>query len=362
MSEQKIRLLLFNLMTDADDSNLGFTSDWINALAPHCVYIDVVTMQSGRLSLADNVRVYSVGKEKGYSEIRRLVEFYRILFRLLRERPYNVCFAHMMPLFAVLGAPLLKLWRIPLVLWYAHKSVSFKLRLAEKAAWRVVTASPESFRLPSHKMRVIGHGVDTDLFVPAGQQTHQQLFQVISVGRLAPVKRLEVLIDAVELLRVQPIFKLKIIGEAAPLDMDYAARLREQVRARNLENQVVFAGAVSHAQVVYEYQAANVMVNSSRTGSIDKALLEAMACGVPVITSNEAFQTLLSAWGDLLFIPPEASGKLADSLLRLQKMSPQERANLGNDLRQVVLREHSLGRLIQQLITVFRTGEPVAIL
>jgi glycosyltransferase involved in cell wall biosynthesis len=358
MSEQKIRLLLFNLMTDADDSNLGFTTDWINALAPLCAYIDVVTMQSGRLTLADNVRVYSVGKEKGYSEIRRLLEFYWILFRLLRERSYDVCFAHMMPLFAAMASPLLKLWRVPLVLWYAHKSVSFKLRLAEKAAWRVVTASPESFRLPSRKIRVIGHGVDTDLFVPlSGQRLSQPPFRIVSVGRIAPVKGLEVLIDAVELLGEESKFKLKIIGEAAPIDMEYAKRLREQVITRNLDDQIAFAGAASHARVVGEYQATDVMVNTSRTGSIDKAVLEAMACGLPVITSNEAFQTMLSAWGDLLFIPPDAPEKLADSLRRLQKMSPQERADLGNNLRQLVVQEHSLRRLIGQLLAVFKTGE-----
>lgn len=359
MTDQKIRLLLFNLMTDADDSNLGFTTDWINALAPHCATIDVVTMQSGRLTLADNVRVFSVGKEKGYGEFRRLIEFYRILFGLLRRQHYDMCFAHMMPLFAAMAAPLLKVWRVPLVLWYAHKSVSLKLRLAEKAAWRVVTASPESFRLPSRKTRVIGHGVDTDLFIPlSGQCPSQVPFQIVSVGRIAPVKMLEVLIDAVELLQAESQFKLKIIGEAAPIDRDYAQRLREAVSARKLNDQIVFAGAVSHAQVVGEYQAADVMVNTSNTGSIDKAVLEAMACGLPVITSNEAFQSMLSPWSDLLFIPQDAPEKLAYSLLLLQKMSVEERAILGSHLRQMVIQEHSLGRLIGQLIAIFRTGEP----
>src|SRR5262245_2885224 len=124
MNSPKLRLLLFNLKTDADDSNLGFTTDWINALAPLCEYIDVVTMQSGRVTIADNVRVFSVGKERGYGDVRRTLEFYRILSRLLRERQYDVCFAHMMPLFAVMGAPLLKLWHVPVVLWYTHKAVS----------------------------------------------------------------------------------------------------------------------------------------------------------------------------------------------------------------------------------------------
>jgi len=117
------RLLLFNLATDADDI-LGFTTAWINALASRMDAIDVVTMRVGRLAVGANVRVYSVGKELGYSEARRFIAFYRILWRLLRANHYDACFAHMQPLFAILGAPLLKLYRVPITLWFAHGAVT----------------------------------------------------------------------------------------------------------------------------------------------------------------------------------------------------------------------------------------------
>ncbi|MEO8606884.1 MAG: glycosyltransferase family 4 protein [Chloroflexota bacterium] len=362
MSDNKIRLLLFNLKTDADDSNLGFTSDWINALAPFCETIDVITMQAGRLNVADNVRVYSVGKECGYSDVRRTLEFYRILFRLLRERPYEVCFAHMMPLFAVMGAPLLKLWRVPIVLWYTHKAVSLKLRLAEKVSWRVVTASAESFRLPSQKVCIIGHGVDTELFIPSLiQRQSEQQFVVISVGRIAPVKCLNTLIDAAKALyddlEVQRL-RVRIIGDAAPEYADHLGHLRGLVDMLKLEKVVEFAGGVSHERVVLEYQEADVMVNSSKTGSIDKAVLEAMACGLPVVTSNEAFRAMLASWDGLLFIPPDSPGKLAASILRLKDMPAAERITLGKDLREIVVCDHSMERLTQKLISVFKTGEP----
>lgn len=357
----KIRLLLFNLKTDADDSNLGFTIDWINGLAPFCEYIDVVTMQAGRLAVADNVRVYSVGKERGYGDARRALEFYRILLRLLRGRRYDVCFAHMMPLFAVMGAPLLKMWHVPIVLWYTHKAVSFKLRLAEKVSWRVVTASPESFRLASRKVRIIGHGVDTQLFKPLNRhRVPEQPFVVISVGRIAPIKCLNVLIDAAQSLYHDLEFhrlRVSIIGEAAPEYAEHAAHLHELVDVLNLDNVVEFAGGVSHERVVLEYQEADVMVNSSQTGSIDKAVLEAMACGLPVVTSNEAFRGLLAHWDGLLFIPPDSPGKLAASLLRLKDMTAEDRIKLGNDLREIVVREHSMERLLSNLITIFNTGE-----
>src|SRR5512139_3862152 len=89
-----MRLLIFNLATDIDDPILGFTTHWIGALARRVECIHVITVRAGRLDGTDNVRVHSVGKEKGYREARRVVEFYRILWRLLRHERIDACFSH----------------------------------------------------------------------------------------------------------------------------------------------------------------------------------------------------------------------------------------------------------------------------
>ncbi|MBL8145083.1 MAG: hypothetical protein JNL34_01745, partial [Anaerolineae bacterium] len=68
------RLLVFNLATDADDPVLGFTTVWVNRLAAHYEAVDVITMRVGRLDVAGNVHVWSVGKERGWSEPRRVGE------------------------------------------------------------------------------------------------------------------------------------------------------------------------------------------------------------------------------------------------------------------------------------------------
>lgn len=362
MPEGQMRLLVFNLLTDADDPILGFTTDWLNALAERCAAVDVITMSAGRLAVRDNVQVYSVGRERGYGEARRAWQFYRILSQLLRENQYNACFAHMMPLFSVMGAPLLRAYHIPITLWYTHKSVNWKLRLAEKVSYRVVTASPESFRIPSDKTRVIGHGIDTEQFKPASRSHNpEQPFVVLTVGRIAPVKCLETLLEAARSLYHDLEFhrlRVTIVGEAAPEYQTYEKHLRELVTELRLAEVVEFAGAVTHEQVVHKYQEADVMVNTSKTGSVDKAVLEAMACGLPVVTSNEAFQSMLAPWGDLLVMPPDSPGKLVVSLLKLKEMDTEKRAALGRDLRTIVVQEHSLERLTGKLMNVFMTGEP----
>src|SRR5881628_1896058 len=99
------RLLLFNLATDVAHPILGFTTQWIRELAARVESIDVITMLAGEVAVPGNVRIHSVGKERGYSEARRTFEFYRLLFRILRTGRIDGCFSHMIHLFSVLGGP-----------------------------------------------------------------------------------------------------------------------------------------------------------------------------------------------------------------------------------------------------------------
>ncbi len=352
------RLLIFNLVTDADDPILGFTTDWINALAARCGWVDVITMRTGRVQVADNVRVYSVGKERGYSEPRRAWEFYRLLLSLLRQHHYTACFAHMQQLFAVMSWPLLKLWGVPITLWYAHKATGPLLVIAEKLVDHIVTASPESFRLPSRKMKVIGHGVDSQRF-QRSEDSPADPWTLLSVSRIAPVKRLDVLIDGLHLLHQRGLTRtrLRIVGSVDGADQPYAQQLQAQALRLGLMDAVTFAGAVQHHQVAGEYQQAAIMVNLSATGAVDKAVLEAMACETPVITANEAFQTLLARWGDQLLLDAPTAEALADRTAALLEQSPEQRQQLGAELRQAVLHQHSLNRLADTLIRLWRTRD-----
>lgn len=349
-----MRLLLFNLVTDADSIAQGFTTTWINALAQRCEAVDVLTMRAGRLAVAENVRVYSVGKERGYSEPRRLLEFYRLLNRLLSENYYTAAFAHMNTLFAILAAPLLKPRRIPLTLWYAHGAVTPRLRLAEKLADHCVSSSADGFRIPSRKLTFIGQGIDTHRFQPAAApHASGQPFTILSVSRLAPVKHIEDIITAAALLaKTTPAhpFQVHIYGDAPPEYATYKLALAQQITSLGLDAQVKLCGPMAYDAIVPIYQNANMLVNTSATGSLDKAVLEAMACGLPVITANPAFSNVLN---DDLLIPLESPQQLAHQLQQFQAMSPQQRASLGMALREIVVRDHSLERLVNRLFEIF---------
>ncbi len=360
-----MNLLLFNLATDADDPILSFTTLWINRLAPHYDHIDVITMRAGRLAVAENVTVFSIGKEKGYGETRRALEFYRLLFGRLRQRRYAACFAHMMPLFAVMGAPLLRLYRLPITLWYTHRSRHWTARLGMKVSRRVVTAAPDSFPFQTPKLRVIGHGIDTDFFSPASLP-HAPLHgegepppkDIVHVARLMPIKHQATLLRAIgDIPEASAVF----VGDVPPeKDASYRAELEQMGRDLGISDRVIFAGDQPPEGVRDCYRRAAAAVNLSPPGLFDKAALEPMAVGIPTIVSNAAFESVLGQDAALLRVAsPDNHAALAERLRQLLALTDQQRAAIGSRLRANVVAGHSFDALIPRLVSVLKTGEPV---
>jgi glycosyltransferase involved in cell wall biosynthesis len=195
-----VNLLVITPAVDAADPLVGFVAGWLGALAARLGRVDVICLAQGQAALPANVAVHSLGKERGAGKVAQAVEFYRAALRL---KP-DVVFCQFSPIFVIAIAPLAKLRGWPVVLWYTHRHVDFKLRLASALADRIVTASPESYRLGGPKVRVIGHGIDTDRFSPGetsevfktSEVSKAARNTVLAVGRIAPIKNYEMLIRA----------------------------------------------------------------------------------------------------------------------------------------------------------------------
>jgi glycosyltransferase involved in cell wall biosynthesis len=350
----RLRLLLFNLATDEDDPVLGFTSAWIRVLAARCASVDVITMRAGRFDLPANVRVRSVGKEKGHSIPRRIGAFYRLLFRMLREERVDACFSHMMPAFTVLGGPVLRARRIPLVTWYAHPSLTRTLKLAHHLSDRMVTSLPTAYPYLKDKLTVVGQGIDTTLFSPGGAEDDPPL--VLCVGRLSPTKDHSTLIEAVARLHeAGERFRLAVVGgPATSRDFAYVRELRAQADARGLGAIVHWVGPVAPAALPAWYRRCAVHVNLTPVGFGDKVALEAMSCGRASVVANDDFRETLGSAGPWLTFPPGDAGALAERLRALLALPSSERARLGLDLRARVVEWHGLPRLAGRLIEILR--------
>lgn len=224
------------------------------------------------------------------------------LRRLIEARSFDACFVHMAAHWAVLLEPELRRAEIPTLVWYAHGAVTPMLQEVLRASTRIVTSSPDGFRIASEKVFCIGQGVDTEIFrpsegAPAGRT------DVIAVSRLSPSKRHERLLEAFSLLAgraVDSSIRLRIIGGAPSLsDRAYGRGLRRKAARMGLGPRVAFDGVLPQGDIASAHRRAFVHVNLSSTGSMDKTVLEALACGCPVVTSNAAYRG---------FFPPDSAG------------------------------------------------------
>jgi glycosyltransferase involved in cell wall biosynthesis len=351
-----MNLLLFNLATDANDSSLGFTSDWLTVLASCFSQIHVITMRRGSFRLPGNVVVHSVGKELGWSRARRTLAFYRILFRILRSHRVDVCFAHMIPIFVVLAGPVLRIKRIPIVLWYAHPSVTPTLRLAHWFSNKVVTSIEFAYPYKQDKVVTIGQGIDTNCFSPRSQQIDLPAKGlIVAVGRISRVKQLDLLLDAAHLLNGRGPGSIRIVligGPSTAADNDYLKKLQAGVRSRNLVEVVQFVGAKQRYELLDWYRNATALVNLTGRGCGDKVVFEAMSCGIPVMVANEGFRTTLGLYADrfvLQNVLPETIAALIESTCTLSR---EERADIGQYMRAQVMALHSLEGLAGRLHSV----------
>lgn len=275
-----MKLLIITQVVDSEDSYLGFFVRWLQEFAKHAEHIDVICLKEGKYQLPANVRVYSLGKENGASRVTYVVNFYKYLWNLRNE--YDTVFVHMNPEYVVLGGVWWRLSGKRIALWYMHKSVTLKLRIAERLVHAIYTASKESFRLKSNKVRLVGHGIDTDFFSADPSIIRGDWY--LSVGRLMPSKDHRMAI--VEAKNDDK--KLRIAGEGPERQdlEDYAHALGAQVE---------FLGGLSQASLRDEYRKAKLLIHTSKTGSLDKVVLEAVACGLPVHSHDPALKALESA-------------------------------------------------------------------
>ena len=272
-----MRLLITTQALDRDDPVLGFFHRWVEEFAKHCEQVTVICLRRGEHELPPNVRVFALG---GRSRIPRA---YRLLRGAYKFRGnYDAVFVHMNPEYVVVAGWLWRLMRKRAALWYTHKSVDLKLRIAALFASVIFTASKESFRMRSTKVRVMGHGIDTEFFSPDPRIPRGSHF--LSVGRLMPSKRHDLAIRAAAEAGVP----LRIAG-------DGPERASLEALAGKLGVAADFLGGVSQQQLRDEYRRAALLVHRSETGSLDKVMLEAVACGLPVTTADPALKHLEGA-------------------------------------------------------------------
>lgn len=338
-----MRLVILTQVLDRQDAVLGFFHGWCAVFARHVDQLVVIAQKVGEVDLP-GVEVHDLGKADGAG---RLVMAARMNRLLLQGPKADAVWAHMVPRFVLSVLPAARLRRLPLWLWYTHKGVDRSLRLACRCVRGVFSASEESFRHDGarHLLQVTGHGIDGEQFAPGDEP---RPVDVLAVGRLAPSKGQDELLDALERLPAMPVTELAgdILLES---DRPFAEALA--ARAARHDGRVTLLGAVPHVAIAGTMGRARLLVNTSYTGSVDKVVLEAMACGTIPVTCNESFERVLGPeLAPRLMVPQGDPAALAERVAELLALPDDERLVLGARLREIVLADHDLARLIPTMV------------
>ena len=173
--------------------------------------------------------------------------------------------------------------RWQLILWQERlifEKATLILATSSYTAHRIVERCPEA----GGRVRVVPCPVDTDRFRPTDNRRRQENIPryVLWVGRARdPRKNLPLLLQAFAVVKSQmPDLKLKIVG--GPL----SDVVMELVSKLHLEPSVIFEGQVSKAELISLYQGADALVVSSLQEGLGIVILEAYACGVPVVATR----------------------------------------------------------------------------
>jgi glycosyltransferase involved in cell wall biosynthesis len=275
------------------------------------------------VDLPANVEVRTFG---AHSRVRRLARFERELARML---PADAVVAHMIPVYVLLAAPLVRPRRIPLLLWYTHWKASAELRAAERLATAVVSVDRRSFPLASAKVRAIGHGIDVTEFACSDRAEHAGV-RALVLGRYSPAKGLETILRG-----VQAVDAVDVELHGAALN-DLERRHREELARLGTP----LGDALPRAELPALFARSDVLVNNMEAGAPDKVVYEAAAACLPVLASNPVFDDLFAGYP--LFFDRGSPESLAERLRWFAGLSAGARAEIGRTLRDRVARSHSV--------------------
>lgn len=167
------------------------------------------------------------------------------------------------------------------------------------------------------KQVVIGNGVDTTIFQPV-KQVSQDTFTITYVGRLDPAKNLTLLLDAIHILSKEKLSKplrCEIVGWGV-----MEKKLSALVESYGIWDIVKFAGKLpaASAPLVKAFQSASVFVLPSLYETEWMVVLEAMACGCPILIANSEHSAAKFFVQENGYVfDPKDPKDLADKLMKL---------------------------------------------
>ncbi len=314
-------LLIVAQVVDTQDPVLGFFVRWIEELAKHFERIEVICLKEGTHALPANVRMHSLGKERGSgTRFKYIVRFKMLAWKLRND--YDVVFVHMNQEYLLIAGWLWKFLGKRVYLWRNHYAGSLLTDVAAALCTKVFCTSKYSYTAKYEKTVIMPVGIDIGRF-SLDSHTVRMTHSILFLARVSPSKRPELLIEALATLTRDNVeFTASFVGSPLPKDEAYFLGLKERVRVLGIENRITFHPAVPNDETPHLYRTHEIFVNTSPSGMLDKTIFEAAACGASVLASNKDLHASIEP--EFLFAEGN-SDDLAQHLKHVLLLSESER-------------------------------------
>jgi glycosyltransferase involved in cell wall biosynthesis len=339
----KIKLLMLNF--EFPPIGGGAAHAHLNLLKQYAkrddLSVDVLTSaaQPGLFTekFSDNVTIYKVGLHKKDLHFWRKTEVIEWLFKskfhyrkLLKQNNYDL-------VHAFFGFPTAYLCyksskKLPYIIslrgsdvpgQHTRLKLDYKILgpLLFKPIWRnavLLVACSEGLKeralsfLPDVSIDVIPNGVDLNRFSPAEDAKSSDVLRLLTVGRLSATKRIDILIEAIRILYNSGLNVHFAIVGGGQLEQ----KLRQIVSEANLRDIIKFTGRIESEKMPQMYRRHDIFVSASMQEGMSNAMLEAMASGLPIITTRcEGVEELIK--GNGFIAKSTRAEELADAVKKL---------------------------------------------
>jgi glycosyltransferase involved in cell wall biosynthesis len=240
-----------------------------------------------------------------------------------------------------------------------HLYDAVTLKTSAKRAQAVIVSSKFEyedaieFGIAKEKIHIIPMGIEVEE-IEKNQNATEQL-QILFVGRIARVRRIELLLQAVSQLSFP--FHLTLAGgeekTSSVTRTGYLNELKQLTKKLNLENNVTYVGKKTQPELKTLYQSADIFVYPSLYENFGQPLLEAAANGLPLISTSVGIARDIIIEGETGY---QISGKPEEIKERIESLRDHNlRLQMGKRIQNEVKNRFDWGNIMDQYMNVYRS-------
>jgi glycosyltransferase involved in cell wall biosynthesis len=293
------------------------------------------------------------------------LKFILLLIQELKKKKYDIIHAHSHLFFTTNVCALLrKVNSTPLIItthgligqtvpvwlqWIFLRTVG---KLTFQAADKIISYTYHEkdmlvhLGIDSEKIAVIHNGIDINFFYPI--DNHMEFKTILWIGRYTPGKGVEYLIEAFHQFHQRyPEYTLLMVGRGPKKD-----EIARMIQEHGLDSSIQLLDFIPNAELPNLYRKSSIFVLPSLEEGVPRTILEAMACGVPVVCT-ELPQLVDIVAGSGILVPVRDSEALAEALIQIVT-DPDRARELGENGRERVVADFSWDDTVNQTLKLYQ--------